>query len=99
MRDAEPFGDRARVADVLPGAAAARPADRFAMVVELQRDADDFGVGARGKAGDDARIDAARHRDDDTAAPGAGGKVERIFHDGRPIAGNCGDFQRCEACG
>ncbi len=33
MRNAEPIGDRARVADVAPRAAAPRPADRRAMIV------------------------------------------------------------------
>ena len=41
MRDAEPVGDAAGVVDVLAGAAAALAAGGLAMVVKLQRDADD----------------------------------------------------------
>ena len=41
MRNAEPFGDVARVVDILPGAAGALAVGGGAVVVELQRDADD----------------------------------------------------------
>jgi len=40
------------------------------MVVQLQRHADHLGPGLRGKAGDDRRVDPARHRDDDARALG-----------------------------
>ena len=43
------------------------------MVVELQRDADHLGAGARGQRGDDAAVDAARHGDDDAGSPPRGG--------------------------
>ena len=42
MRNAERVGDAARIVDVLAGAAAALPARRLAVIVELQRDADDL---------------------------------------------------------
>ena len=66
MRDADAVGDRARVANILPRAAASRTADRRAMVVELERDADHFRAGFRGERGDDTAVHAARHGDDDT---------------------------------
>jgi hypothetical protein len=40
MRDADALGDRARVVDILAGAAGAFAVRRRAVVVELQRDAD-----------------------------------------------------------
>ena len=40
MRDLERIGHAPRILDVLAGATSALPADRLAMVVELQRDAD-----------------------------------------------------------
>ena len=41
MRDADALGDRARIMDVAAGAAGALAMGRLAVVVELQRDADD----------------------------------------------------------
>ena len=74
MGDAEPVADGLGIVDVLPGAAAARALHRLAMIVELERDADHLGAGARGERGDDAAVDAARHGDDDARA-GAGGRI------------------------
>ena len=65
MRDAERCGDVARVVDVLAGAAGALAMGRRAMIVELQRDADDvvaFGLEQRSRR---RGIDAARHGNDD----------------------------------
>ena len=60
------LGDAARVVDVLAGAAGALAVGRRAVVVELQRDADDV-VALRASAAPPTteRIDAARHGDDD----------------------------------
>ena len=38
---------------------------RLAMIVELQRDPDHLGAGARGERGHDRAVDPARHGDDD----------------------------------
>ncbi len=81
MRDAERLGDTARVVNVLAGAAGAAPMRRRAMVVELQRDADDVVALARQEAGDDRGIDAARHGDNDALILGKAGKIEAVRHD------------------
>ena len=72
--DAEGFGDAARVVDVLAGAAGALPVGRLAVVVELQRHADDVVAGPLEKAGDNGGIDAARHGDDDAGSSGRPGR-------------------------
>ena len=64
MRDAEPVGDRARIADVVAGAAGALAPGRGAMVVKLEGDADDFGAAGRRQRRDDRTVDPARHGDD-----------------------------------
>ena len=68
MGDAEPVADGLGVVDVLAGAAAARALHRLAMIIELERHADHLGAGVRGQRGDDAAVDAARHRHDDPRA-------------------------------
>ena len=66
MRDAEPVGDLLRVVNVLAGATCARAAHGFAMIVELEGDADHLRAGARGKRGRDRAVDAAGHGNDDS---------------------------------
>ena len=75
VRNRERFGHAPGVVDVLPGAARALPVGRRAMIVELQRDADDVVAGVLQKPGDDRRIDPARHRDDDAGSGRIAGKV------------------------
>src|SRR5918993_2154849 len=65
MRDAEPVGDRARIVDVLTGATGAGTLRRFAMIVELQSDADHLRARACGERSYDGAVDAAGHGDDD----------------------------------
>ena len=65
MRNAEPRGDVPRIVDVLPRAARALAMRRFAVVVELHRDADDVVALESEHRRHDGRIDPARHRDDD----------------------------------
>ena len=80
MRNADPLGDRAGVVDVLPGAAGALAMGGGAVVVELQRDADDvvaFGLQQRRRH---RRIDAAGHRDDDTGVLRPAGQIEAVEH-------------------
>ena len=78
MGNAEPRGDVARVVDVLAGAAGALAVRRRAVIVELHRDADDVVAVARQQRRDDARIDAARHRDDDARVLGGLGQAEAV---------------------
>ena len=65
VREPHRLGDPPRVVNVAPGAAGALPACGRAVVVELQRDADDvvalFGQHRR----HDRAVDTPRHRDDD----------------------------------
>ena len=72
VRKADRIGDAARVVNVLSGAARARLVHRRAVVIELQRDADDVVALARQHRRDDGRIHPARHRRDDARfAPAA----------------------------
>jgi hypothetical protein len=66
MCKAQPVGDRARIADILPGTAGPDALRLGAMIIELQRHADHLGARTRGQRRDDARVDSARHRDDDS---------------------------------
>ena len=61
MRDADRLGDAAGIVDVLAGAAGALAMGGGAVIVELQRDADDIVALALEQGRDDGRIDAARH--------------------------------------
>ena len=76
MRDPEPVGDRLGVVNVLPRAARARPLDRLAMIVELERDPDHLRAGARGERGRDRAVDPARHGDDDAGLTRRAAKLE-----------------------
>ena len=69
MRDAEPLGDPAGVADIGPGAARAGfRRRRRALIVKLQGQPDDIAAGLGSQGGDNRGIDAARHGDGDPAA-------------------------------
>src|SRR6185437_11645878 len=70
VRDTEPVGDLAGILDVLAGAAGTRLADRDAMVVKLQGDADHVVTLPGQQRRRDRRIDAARHRDHHTGVAG-----------------------------
>ena len=82
MRDADAFGDGARVVDVAAGAAGALAVGRRAVIVELQRDADDVIAGSASSAAVTDEIDAARHGDDDTRVGRAALDVEIVWHCG-----------------
>ena len=78
MRDTERLGNTAGVVDVLAGAAGTCPVRRGAVIVKLQGDADDIIAFALQDAGNDRRIDAARHGDDDAGVFWASGKIEAV---------------------
>ena len=64
MRNADTLGNRAGVMDVAAGTAGALAVGRRAVIVKLQRDADDVVAGVRQDRRGDRGIDAARHGDD-----------------------------------
>ena len=76
MRNADRIGHAARVVDVLARAARALAMRRCAVVVELQRDADDVIALTLQQCGHDGGIDAAGHGDDDTRLEGLGRQIE-----------------------
>ena len=76
MRNADRLRHAAGIVDVLAGAAGAFAMGGGAVVVELERDADDIVALALEQGCDDGRIHAARHGDDDAGLRGIGGKVE-----------------------
>ena len=80
MRDADALGDRARVVDVLAGAAGALAVRRRAMVVKLQRDADDVVALGLEQRRRDRGIDAARHGDDDARVVRPALDIEPVEH-------------------
>ncbi len=80
MRDADALGDIAGVVDILAGAAGALAMGRRAMVVELQRDADDviaLGLQQRSRR---RGIDAARHGDDNPGVLRTAFEIETVEH-------------------
>ncbi len=78
VRDADALGDGARIVDVLPRAAGALAMGRRAMVVELQRHADDVIALALEERRRHRRIHAARHRHDDAGVLRLAGKIETV---------------------
>ena len=80
MRNADALGDIARVVDVLAGAAGALAMGRRAMVVKLQRDADDV-VALRLQQRSRGRgVDAAGHGDDDPGILRTAFEIETVEH-------------------
>src|SRR5260370_7335264 len=84
MGNADPLRDRARVIDVLPGAAGALAVSRGTVVVELQRHADDIVALGLEQGRRDRGIDAARHGDDDADVPRGAFEIEAVEHCGLP---------------
>ena len=78
MGNAETGGDLARVVDVLAGAASAGAMRGLAVIVQLQRHADDVVTLGLEQRGDDGGIDAAGHGDDDARVGRRLGQVERV---------------------
>jgi hypothetical protein len=65
MRNAERLADAAGIVDILAGAAGAGAVDGGAMIVELQRDAENVVALPLQDAGHHGAVDAARHGNDD----------------------------------
>ncbi len=82
MGNAEARRDLAGVMDVLARAAGALAMRRLAVIVELQRHADDVIALVAEQRGDDARVHAARHRHDDAGVARRLGQIEAV-EDGR----------------
>src|SRR5215470_4043095 len=80
MRDADGGRDIARIMDVAPGAAGALAVGRSAMVVKLQRDADDVITLRLQQRSRHRRVDAAGHGDHDTGVFGTAVEVEAVAH-------------------
>ncbi len=78
MRDAQTLGHLAGIMDILPGAAGALARDGGAVVVKLQRDADDLITLAGQQAGHHRGIHAARHRHHHAGGGGGLRETERI---------------------
>src|SRR6516162_10544216 len=89
MRDAEAVGDAPGVADVLAGTTCTLMPDRGAVVVKLQRDADDLEAPLDQQSRSHRRIDAARHRDDDAVVGGLAGEVWFLEPRSRHFGSNC----------
>ena len=80
MRNADPLGDVAGVVDVLAGAAGALAMGGRAMIVKLQRDADDviaLGLQQRSRH---RRVDAARHGDHDPGVLRTAFQIQTVEH-------------------
>ena len=80
MGDAEALGDAARIVDVLAGAAGALPAERRAVVVQLERDADHLAAGLDQERRRARAVDAARHGDDHAALGGRTLELQVLDH-------------------
>jgi hypothetical protein len=81
MCNADAIGHGARIANVLPCAAAAHPTDSLAMIIQLERDPDRFCSRARRKGCNHRRIDSAGHGDNDPARLRRAVELEKIEHD------------------
>ena len=78
MRDADPFGDAAGVVDILPGAARPLLGQRRAVVIELQRHADDVIAFLGQHRRHDRAVDAPRHRHDHARLRRRLGEPQRV---------------------
>src|SRR6516164_3925809 len=94
VRDADSFGDVARVVDVLARAAGALAMGRCAVVVELQRDADHVVTLRLQQRSRRRGIDAAGHGDYDAGVLWTAFEIETVEHGGYVIAGIAGHDPR-----
>ncbi len=63
-----------------------------AVVVELQRDPDDVVAFTLEEAGDNRRVDAARHRDDDARIFRTAGEIEAVHGAFVPLRSGFGGY-------
>ena len=75
-----PLGDIAGVVDVLPGAAGALAMGGRAMIVKLQRDADDVVTLGLQQRSRHRGIDAAGHGDDDPGVLRTAFEIQTVEH-------------------
>src|SRR6185437_2943590 len=80
MWNADPLGNIARIVNVLTGAACALAMGRRAMVVELQRDADDVVTLRLQQRRRHRGIDAARHGDNHAGVLGTAFEIKTVTH-------------------
>src|SRR5262249_53145274 len=80
MRDADRGRDIAGIVNVAPGAAGALAMGCRAMVVKLQRDADDVVALRLQQRSRHRRVDAAGHGDHDTGVFGTAFEIETVAH-------------------
>jgi hypothetical protein len=80
VRNADALGDRARVIDVLAGAAGALAMGGSTVVIELQGNADDVVAFGLDQRGGDRGIDPPGHRDDDAGFLRTALDFERVKH-------------------
>ena len=80
MRNADPLGDIAGIVDVAPGAAGALAMGGRAMVVKLQRDADDVVALGLQQRSRHRRIDAAGHGDHDPGVLRTAFEIQTVEH-------------------
>lgn len=80
MRDSDGGGGAPRVVNVLAGTAGALAPHRLAVIVELQRDADDVEARLLQQCRRDGGINAPRHGADHADRRGLAGKADRFTH-------------------
>jgi len=80
VRNADPLGDIAGIVDVLPGAAGALAMGGRAVIVKLQRDADDVVTLGLQQRSRHRGIDAAGHGDDDPCVLWTALEIETVEH-------------------
>jgi hypothetical protein len=81
MRNADSFSDVAGIVDVLSGAAGALTMSGRAMIVKLQRDADDVIALGLQQGSRHRRVDAAGHGDNDPDVLWTAFEVQTVEHD------------------
>ena len=84
VNKAQPLRDLRRIANILPRAAGTRAARRAIAVIQAQRYADDICARTRGKRCNHARIDAARHGNDNPPAGQIGTQLKICLHGAAP---------------
>src|ERR1700748_1981911 len=98
MRNADPFGDIARVVNVLAGAAGALAMGRRAMIVKLQGDADDVVTLRLQQESRGRGVDTARHGDDDPGVLRPAFEIETVAYGFVVDGGGCFPEAESDRC-